>query len=194
MHRPAFAVVVGALALLSATPASARVIIREPDPPRYHVEVEPHIDIEGLGADGTLFGFGAGARVSIPLMSPGFVPSINDSIAISFGGDLVDFPSGRTVCNANQCASADGFTVLYAPIAMQWNFFITDKWSVFGEPGIALRHSFASSCAIDPVICDGTDRARVVIAVGGRYHFSNSMALTMRLGVPVLASVGLSFF
>ncbi|MFI5302739.1 MAG: hypothetical protein ACHREM_32010 [Polyangiales bacterium] len=192
--RVIVAAVAVAIASLTPSEAAARLTIRELGGVDYTYEIEPHLDIEGLGADGTLFGLGAGLRVSIAFIPNGFIRGVNDSVAISFGGDFVHFPSGRTNCGNNGCATAQGFDVLYAPVAMQWNFFLTDKWSVFGEPGIALRHSFASDCGVDPVVCDGSDRARFVFAVGGRYHLSQGMTLTLRAGVPVLASVGLSFF
>src|SRR4051812_49362509 len=66
------------------------LVIKNPgDHPRYAFEAEPHlvlgfIDPPGY-ANGT--GFGVGFRGSIPLVRNGFVPSINNSVAIGFGID-----------------------------------------------------------------------------------------------------------
>jgi hypothetical protein len=65
MHRLAFAALTTALsltALLTTTEAVARLTIRDGSPPEYTLEIEPHLDVEGLDADGSLFGLGAGGR------------------------------------------------------------------------------------------------------------------------------------
>jgi hypothetical protein len=110
-------------------------------------------------------GFGIGGRLSIPLMDPGFVKSINDSVGITFGLDVL-FPGNNAAIDI--------------PVAMQWNFFVHSKWSVFGEPGLVL----------------GTYRdAHLLPALwaGARYHFNDHVALTMRIGYPTF-SIGLSFW
>jgi hypothetical protein len=88
-----------------------------------------------------------------------------------------------------RCSRFDGETNIndiWFPVVMQWNFFLSRNWSVFGEPGLALR--FESH--------DGPDRGLKVepfqLYVGGRYHFSENVTLTMRLGYPTF-SVGVSF-
>jgi hypothetical protein len=75
-------------------------------------------------------------------------------------------------------------------VVLQWNFFLTEKWSVFGERGLALRHTFVEHC----VDCSGADSVRPVFDAGGRYALSDGATLTLRVGFPVLASVGVSFF
>jgi len=85
-------------------------------------------------------------------------------------------------------------TFFHIPVAMQWNFFVAQRWSVFGEPGIFIYHGWYNGCPNG-----GCPNAPSVTGVepalylGGRYHFSDGMALTMRLGFPAI-SVGLSFF
>jgi hypothetical protein len=129
----------------------------------YRVELEPHA-LLGFGPfeDGAL---GLGMRGSIVLMDPGFVTTVNDSVAISFGADVF---LGRRASNT-----------VYVPVQMQWNFFFTKHWSMMLEPGLGLSFN---------------DRSRLYLAlsVGGRYQFSDRVALTFRLGYPAL-SVGLSF-
>ena len=184
-----------------ATDATGQSIIRYPgDHPRYQVELEPHLllgpfDPPGTGA-GT--GFGAGGRASIEILKQGFLDRINDSVAIGFGLDFVHYgggavqrgtcvstvqgpPGGGTsVCTAiRQDGSPTDYMIV--PVVMQWNFFLTPKWSVFGEPGLAFYWDDYSWL-----------RASPVLYLGGRYHFSDKVTLTLRLGYPTF-SLGVSF-
>ncbi len=187
------------LALLAVStwqrPAHADTLtIKNPgDHPRYVFEAEPHIVlgfIEPPGyAAGT--GFGVGFRGSIPLMRNGFVPSINNSIAIGFGVDFARYGRGDYCVNGgalgdcNNRVRQDGFNEFYFPVVLQWNFFLSRNWSVFAEPGVALNyHAWNGPRALDfdPFI----------FFLGGRYHFSDKVTLTMRIGYPAF-SVGCSF-
>ena len=75
------------------------------------------------------------------------------------------------------------------PVVMQWNFWLHPQWSVFGEPGVAFhfRGGHSDHFEFDPF----------TFYVGGRFHFNDSIALTVRLGAPLLDnnvfSVGVSF-
>lgn len=187
------------LALLAVStwhrPAQAdTMIIKNPgDHPRYVFEAEPHLVlgfIEPPGyAAGT--GFGAGFRGSIPIVRNGFVPSINNSVAIGFGVDFARYGRGDYCRNGGPLPDcdrvrADGFNEFYFPVVMQWNFFLSRNWSVFGEPGVALNYH----------AWDGPTRLDVdpfIFFLGGRYHFSDKVTLTMRIGYPAF-SVGCSFF
>ena len=157
------------------------MVIKNPnDHPDYRVELEPHGNVilwhryyhsryrayRGIGDPE----FGAGFRASIELADPAFIPKLNNTVAISFGADIT---------NCQRCY--DDFT-LWVPVAMQWNFFLTKKWSVFGDLGIIPR-----SDGFDYLYFDFMAHA------GGRYHFNDNVALTMRVGYPFI-SVGASFF
>jgi hypothetical protein len=187
-----------ALALLTGPgERSARadtVIIQHPgDHPRYSFEVEPHllfgfIDPPGY-ANGA--GLGLGFRGSIPIVKNGFVPKINNSVAIGFGLDFAHY--GRADwCNhydnnghCDDLGHGDSFTEFWFPVVLQWNFFLSRNWSVFGEPGVALNyHAWDAPHAFDI--------APVALFVGGRWHFSDKITLTMRIGYPAF-SVGCSF-
>jgi hypothetical protein len=164
--RPLFTAGFAAFALLAvSSEARAEGIIRNPgDNPKYVIEIEPHLSVGYVDPfPGGAAAFGFGARFSIPLMDPGFVKSINDTIAISFGADVLFYNSDTVAL----------------PVALQWNFYLAPQWSVFGEPGLEI---------------DAGDGARVhpALWVGGRYHFTDHVALTLRLGFPTL-SIGLSF-
>jgi hypothetical protein len=78
---------------------------------------------------------------------------------------------------------------------MQWNFFVAPKWSVMGEPGLYVYKGF-----FDSTLCNNVPGCnepalfgiRPAIYLGGRYHFSEHVTLTMRIGYPTF-SVGVSF-
>jgi hypothetical protein len=97
------------------------------------------------------------------IVDNGFIRTINNSVGISFGADL--FFSNET---------------LFLPVAMQWNFWLSTHWSVFGEPGVgfALKNH---------------DVVHPILMAGGRYHFNDKISLTMRIGYPSF-SIGTSFF
>jgi hypothetical protein len=64
---------------------------------------------------------------------------------------------------------------------MQWNFWLSTHWSVFGEPGLAFGSDNGRGTFLWPAFY-----------AGGRYHFTDRIALTMRLGYPDF-SLGVSF-
>jgi hypothetical protein len=152
----------GAFVAMAAarTARAEQAIIKHPgDHPHYTFEAEPHLIVGFAGPfrDGHP---GAGFRGTVVLVQNGFVKTINNSVGLTFG---IDFLAGRQW--------------LYVPIAMQWNFWLSTHWSVFGEPGIAVA---------------ARDHVGPVLMAGGRFHFNDKIALTMRVGYPAL-SVGASF-
>ena len=187
------------LVCCAARPASAQSTIKHPGQrPPYYVELEPHLlaalfDPPGFG-NGT--GLGAGVRGGIELVSGGFLPKLNDSVALGFGLDYLRYdgydgwrggceqfmsgPSGTRIC-VRATGSVDHVDYFYVPVVMQWNFWLHRKWSVFGEPGLAL---FVEEGDVD--------FQPFVLYAGGRYHFSDHIALTLRVGYPTF-SLGLSF-
>jgi hypothetical protein len=196
-HSAGLFVLLGLVAAPVARARAADDTIRRPgDHPLYSVELEPHLPI-GWGGLGGRYGgdaaLGLGARFSIPVVHNGFVPTINNSIAVTFGIDWVHY-FGCYNTGAN--CSADYITL---PVALQWNFYVSQHWSVFGEPGFAIYHGFFSTCQnFDGTFCShpsGFSETGIVPALflGGRYHFTDRVSLTMRIGYPTL-SVGVSFF
>src|SRR5450631_922848 len=114
------------LALLLWAPiASAReeMIIKQVDQhPDYIAELEVH----GLVAYGggplaigryDLYGFGPGFRGNIRLMKNGFIPNLNNNIAIGLGAELVFAPVGGAVGGVD--------VRLVTPVVLQWNFWMT---------------------------------------------------------------------
>jgi hypothetical protein len=188
---PALTAGLVALALL-LTPAEARAddTIRQPGAhPAYNFELEPHLV---LGDDDAYAygGWGVGVRVGIPIVDNGFVTTINNSVSISFGLDILHYDG----CWYNGNCSANYFDF---PVTMQWNFYVAQRWSVFGEPGLVLFHGFIADC--NGMNCPngrpyGNDIGiEPAIYLGGRYYVTDRVAMTLRLGFPSY-SFGVSFF
>lgn len=195
-----------ALALLTfPRSASAEVIIKDDNgAPDYSVELEPHGVLTpfwppGGSAD---IGVGAGLMVGINLAPRGFIPTINDSVALGLGLDWVNYFGGRAfasecaewrgsgnqrICVRTRGGGGAGGTYFFSPVVMQWNFYFTDQWSAFGEPGFAV---FADTAGIDAGWRFGVVP---VFSLGGRWHFSKPATLTFRVGYPI-ATVGVSFY
>jgi hypothetical protein len=143
----------------------ASIIGHPGEHPDYHLELEPH----GLLAYGGPFNawhgnLGAGIRATIPLLSNGFIPSINNNIGIGFGGDVFVFNGAA----------------LFVPVVGQWNFYLLTHLSVFGEAGAGV--TFGGLHYVDPIF-----------GVGARFHFAERLALTVRAEYPAL-SLGLSLY
>ena len=180
-----------AVAIMAAGEGGARAddTIKHPgDHPTYKVEAEPHLLLgwDGIFASG---GVGIGARFSIPIVQNGFVDSINNSVAISFGMDIMHYDECRW---ANLGCTANYF---FFPVAMQWNFFVAQRWSVFGEPGLFIYHGFVDDCPPNAMNCNrpSVNGVRPLIDLGARYHINENVSLTMRIGWPAF-SFGASFF
>jgi hypothetical protein len=162
MSRAMVSLVVIAAALSpGAAQADEHSIIRSPgDHPQYIFEAEPHLLVGYSGPFDSDGNFGIGFRGTVHIAN-GFVPSINDSVGVGFGFDI----------------GTNGHVLV--PVVMQWNFWLSTHWSVFGEPGIALGSG-------DRTILWPSFYA------GGRLHFTDRIALTLRLGYPDV-SLGVSF-
>jgi hypothetical protein len=193
----------GTAILFGARNASADDTIKRPgDHPSYSVEIEPH----GLWGWRHYYyapndGLGLGARFSIPIVDNGFVPSINNSVAISFGVDWLHYSGDACYYYfgpraPGPCYSLGDANYLLFPIAMQWNFYVAKRWSVFGEPGLVIYHGFFDYCANLPpgTPCGNPTQTGVDFAfyAGGRFYFNENIALTMRIGYPTF-SLGVSF-
>jgi hypothetical protein len=149
--------------------ASAQGTIKHPgDHPHYSFEAEPHFALTYKG------GYGPGFRGTIVLLDNGFISSINNSVGIGFGADVLFYskhcegPPPSPIC--------ESVGDVLVPVVIQWNFWLHRKFSVFGEPGVAFHfgRGRGDNFAFDPFTIYG----------GGRFHFSDSVALTLRLGAP----------
>jgi hypothetical protein len=196
--------------LLTGWPARAESIIKHPgDHPKYSVELEPHGLVQyGWTPDWMGTGFGLGFRASIPMFDNGPISTINNNMAISFGLDWAHFSQdwwcwGRPARNYPgylgwSAAYGCSANTLWFPVVLQWNFFLTDIISVFGEPGLALVHDWWSGWWPCPnngaSACQYTNSETGLAPAfwaGARFLFSKSVGLTVRLGFPS-STLGLS--
>jgi hypothetical protein len=199
----AFCVVLGFGLVAFSTSAQARdplVIHDLRTPMAYDFELEPHLVLgtnppgPGVGS-----GVGIGVRGSVVVAPDGFIRNVNDSVAVGFGLDFGHYtgswaiqgyrdqclhfqpgPNGTSVCT-EVTSNGGTYNYVYVPVVMQWNFWLTRRWSVFGEPGLNLyflgNHDFGASPAI---------------YLGGRFQIADRITLTARFGYPTFA-FGVSF-
>lgn len=185
-----------------AHPTLARGIIRNPgEHPHYSVELEPHLVLDWAGAPGPdSEGFGAGFRASIPLFHNGPIDTINNNMAITFG---FDWSRGSHACGPWRDAWRQGWDndchidSFWFPVALQWNFYLTEVISVFGEPGLGIVHyrwnEWQRCWAPGYCDADGHDtRLRPVMWGGARFLLSDHIGITVRLGYPSITA-GVSF-
>jgi hypothetical protein len=164
----------------------------------YDLEIEPHLVLgtapPGVGAGS---GVGVGVRGSLVILPEGFIPKVNDSVAIGVGLDFGRYygkwavngyqeqclhyesgPNGTRICTE---VTSNAYTYLYIPVVMQWNFWFTRRFSAFGEPGVDLYYIGNQGFNVVPALY-----------LGGRVQLSDRITLTARVGYPTLA-LGVSF-
>jgi hypothetical protein len=120
---------------------------------------------------------GFGGRVDIPIVPEGLVEGVEDELALSPGAELY-FDDDR---------DDDDDVALAAVVAAQWNFYLHPQWSVFPELGLALIAGDRGRRDDDDV------RLRLLLAVGGRYHFSSRNSLVLRICSPFGVQIGITF-
>jgi hypothetical protein len=187
--------------------AAAQVIKQPGAHPHYSFELEPHLTVQWDGGGPAYFGregVGLGLRASIPLFHNGPIDTINNNMAITFGLDWVHFGYDRArACRDIRDFYCDGdysANAFWLPVALQWNFFVHKRISVFGEVGLAILHetwSWARPCAGTPNgFCDyrdsDTSLVNFVFYPGARFMVSDTIGFTVRLGYPHL-TLGASF-
>jgi len=192
LRRVGVANVAGALvALGTAAPAFAQDSSRAGDRgdfASYAIEIEPHFTFGPDNVYGAS-GFGGGIRLSIPVVG-GYIGSVPDNLAVSFGGDLVHYDN----CYSDY-SDGCGANYVLLPIAAQWNLFVVRRVSLFLEAGAYLYEGFYDGYGPgDGGPCSPPSDFGILptIALGARIHFSPNTALTARLGYPT-TTIGFSF-
>jgi hypothetical protein len=196
------ALAAGVVVLLAGTAwGNDRVVVHDARTPfGYQLELEPHL-LFGTAPPGPGRGSGGGigVRGSVMLSADGFIAGVNDSLALGFGLDYGRYaarygfdgfrdqclrfepgPNGTSVCT-EVTSNGGSYSYLFVPVVLQWNFWLTERFSVFGEPGVNLyalgRYGFGAGPAL---------------YIGGRFALAERILLTARLGYPTLG-LGVSF-
>ena len=193
----------GFVLLVPIGAASARegVVVRDARTPiDYALELEPHL-LAGSGPPGRGVGSGGGigVRASFVIAPEGFIRGVNDSIALGVGFDYTRYspaygfygyrdqclhfepgPAGTQVCT-DVTSNGGSYSYVFVPAVMQWNFWFTERFSAFGEPGISLYHIGNYGFSASPALF-----------IGGRFRLADRITLTARVGYPTLG-IGVSF-
>jgi hypothetical protein len=174
-------VVLGSLLVSAPARADTSTIKRPGAHPRYTFEAEPHLVLDFFDPPaGDNTGFGPGFRGTFNIADRAFISSINNSVGIGFGADWILY--GEHCKKKTGPADCENESQIIFPVVLQWNFWISRNWSVFAEPGVAYE-----------LRTKHEDKFRPFVAYGGaRFHFSDTVALTLRAGWPSF-SVGVSF-
>ncbi len=194
------------LVVFDTVSAQGKTVIKNPgDHPETAFELEPHLILAWDDPAWANEGLGLGVRAGIPLMHQGPIKTINNNMAIGFGLDYVNYdcetrwwwrgPRERVWRDGwdHDCSAH----ALVLPVVLQWNFYITDVITVFGEPGLAIRHAWLSAewdCN-EPALCEFDDRDLDLLPVfegGAKFMFSERIGFTARIGYPHLTA-GVSF-
>ena len=201
--RVLFGALAALLALGLARPAAAQSTIKSFGArPSYGVELEPHLNLGWIDPPGygTGQGVGLGVRSTFEIVGHGFIPSINNSVGIGVGLDWIHYegdgtgprgrctrfvpgPAGTNICTEVSGSGNDNTDYLWVPVVMQWNFWLARRWSAFGEIGAAIRWDDLHELGFSPVIS----------WAGGRFHATDNVALTLRLGIPFVLTPYISF-
>jgi hypothetical protein len=138
---------------------------------KYSVELGLHFAGETVPPNDTdSRGAGPGGRLYFNVLPKGLIADVVDSFAIGAGVDA-------SLTSKNQDGTARSHVLV--PVTAQWNFWLTDRFSLFLEPGVSL------------VLGAGT-HVQPVIYAGARYALGSSFALTGKAGIPD-ATVGVAF-
>ena len=178
-----------ALTFGAADRAHAQSTIRVPGQrPAYSFELEPHVLVTPFEApdhpsSGGLWCWAYAARSSSRLRASSPSSMIRwASASASIGSTTTAWVAAAIACASSPRRRACRYAsrrarihraIVFVPVVMQWNFWLHRQWSVFGEPGLALSHRSGGDFGVSPVF-----------GAGGRFHFNDNLALTLRLGYP----------
>jgi len=192
---PAMAVLLGSMLALPKAAEGASVIKQPGLHPFYEFEIEPHMLIAWDNSRWHGSSFGLGARADVPIIQQGPIETINNGMAIGFGLDWAF--GGCDNWNAADPNYYDcSYNAIYLPVVLQWNFYMTDIITVFGEPGFVIRHAWASwDYNLPSGTGSGSDSTTDAVAnftFGAKFMFGRRSGLTVRMGYPFL-TIGGSF-
>jgi hypothetical protein len=132
------------------------------------------------------YGIGGAVRYAIPILNDGFIPKLNDSVEIEFGGDIWTASYGGFGFNGG------GYTALGIPIEGRWTFHITDKFSAYGKVGIGWVIVVGSRS--DGVVAGYGGGIYTTAGPGVLYKLSDAISLRAEFGYSGLrGGIGIAF-
>ena len=197
MARAAVTLAVALLCLPSIADAREDALVPSaPSAPiPYHLELEPHFVLgtapPGAGRGS---GLGGGVRASVVILRGNGKHSLAIGVGLDYGRYYGKWalsgyqdrclhytvgPGDLPVCT-DVTVNGGQDTYVYIPIVVQWNFQLTRRFSLFGEPGLNIYY-----------LADDGVSAVPALYVGGRIRLSDRIALTLRIGYPMFG-IGLS--
>ncbi len=191
---------VAALLSVASSDAQAASIIRNRTRPSTR-SIEPKLNLGFVGLwDYGGNSYGPGVRFSIPVMSPGFVKTINDSVAITFGADFVYYEGYRyynrtrggnracydyyadTTAASGRCSSCRAAVELLPHRQVER----LRRGRPDGPPRVLPRRSIRQHVLRRALLRLQPEPLNVwgTFYGGGRFHFNEKIALTMRNRLP----------
>ena len=138
------------------------------------LRLDVHANLAWYGA------VGGGFRVDITIVHEGLLEGVEEDLSISPGADLFIFWSSYY---------GGGTAALWPVFAFQWNFYLSEAWTIFPELGVVMFF-----------LQDSQYRERYwksiiapFAAFGARWWFGSSNALLLRVGWPAGFQVGIIF-
>ncbi|MCY1083306.1 hypothetical protein [Archangium lansingense] len=123
-------------------------------------------------------GMGAAARYTLPIVHDGFIPSLNDSVELEFGGDIWFGGSGGFT-----------YTALGIPAEGRWTFHITDRFDAYAKIGLGWVLAFTNTSGVNSV-----GGLYVTGGPGVAYRVADAVALRAEIGnFGLRAGVGFAF-
>lgn len=112
------------------------------------------------------FGLDVGVRFSIPLVKNGFIPRLNNSFELEFGGDLAYYLGYYTY----------SVIIPYVEAAVRWTFYIVPKFAAYAKVGLGLGYAITAYSGFTPFYLS------IPFSVGILYWITPSFALRAEAG------------
>jgi hypothetical protein len=165
-------------------------VINQPGVHQTRTEVELFMSV-GPGAWAWPWGgflLSSGARVGIPLTRNGFLAHVNNDVRLMVG------------VQAYFSVTPIAYWWLGAPVSLQWNFYLSDQWSVALEAGLSVDvfpYDLINCYDHPRLYCDRV-YFHPAAAFGLRRHLSSEAtpglpAVTFRFTYPAGVQIGFSF-
>jgi hypothetical protein len=151
-------------------------------------------DLSFLAGNAGIFDLGTydiGARFGFRVMSPGFIPRLNNSVSVEIG----TFIFSETIQDHQIGHRSEDYHASYItiPVQMRWDFHVHPRWTAFGMAGataLFLQHDDWNSNTT--ISAPDTFRARPSIGIGAFFQLNDNGAIRMEVepSFPALSRVG----